>query len=129
MKISILNDVLGPILRGPSSSHTAASYSIGRLTRMLCENEIKEIHITFDSKGSFDKTYKSQNGDVAFLSGILNLGVDDPDFFNSKNVAGEEGIRSIFDSKDIPEADHPNYMSINIDRKSTRLNSSHTRIN
>jgi len=43
MKISILNDVLGPILHGPSSSHTAASYSIGRLTYMLCENEIKEI--------------------------------------------------------------------------------------
>ena len=79
MKISILNDVLGPILHGPSSSHTAASYSIGRLTHMLCEDEIKEINITFDSKGSFDKTYKSQNGDVAFLSGIINLAVDDPD--------------------------------------------------
>ncbi|GAH63198.1 unnamed protein product [marine sediment metagenome] len=53
MKISILNEVLGPILHGPSSSHTAASYSIGRLTHMLCEDEIKEINITFDSKGSF----------------------------------------------------------------------------
>ncbi|MBY8980069.1 MAG: hypothetical protein KGD72_06745, partial [Candidatus Lokiarchaeota archaeon] len=117
MKISILNEVLGPILHGPSSSHTAASYSIGRLTYMLCENEIKEIYITFDSKGSFDKTYKSQNGDLAFLSGIINLAVDDPDFLNSKNVASEEGIRYIFDSKDIPEADHPNYMLINIPAK------------
>ena len=117
MKISILNEVLGPILHGPSSSHTAASYSIGRLTHMLCENEIKEINITFDSKGSFDKTYKSQNGDVAFLAGIINLAVDDPDFLNSKNVASEEGIRYLFDSKDIPEADHPNYMLINIPAK------------
>ncbi len=117
MKISILNDVLGPILHGPSSSHTAASYSIGRLTNMLCENEIEEINITFDSKGSFDKTYKSQNGDVAFLSGIINLAVEDPDFLNSNNVAREEGIRFSFDSDDIPEADHPNYMLINIPAK------------
>ena len=101
MKISILNDVLGPILHGPSSSHTAASYSIGRLTHMLCENEIKEINITFDSKGSFDKTYKSQNGDVAFLSGIINLAVDDPDFLNSKNIASKEEIRYIFDNQSI----------------------------
>ena len=117
MKISILNDVLGPILHGPSSSHTAASYSIGRLTNMLCENEIEEINITFDSKGSFDKTYKSQNGDVAFLSGIINLAIEDPDFLNSNNVAREEGIRFSFDSDDIPEADHPNYMLINIPAK------------
>lgn len=117
MKISILNDVLGPILHGPSSSHTAASYDIARLTRMLCENEIKEINITFDSKGSYVKTYKSQNGDLAFLAGILNLAVDDPEFLNSKNIAKEEGIRCVFDSKEIPEADHPNYMLINIPAK------------
>jgi len=117
MKISILNDVLGPILHGPSSSHTAASYSIGRLTHMLCENEMKEIYITFDSKGSFAKTYKSQNGDVAFLSGIINLAVDDLDFLNSKDVASEEGIRCTFESKNIPEADHPNYMLINVPAK------------
>ncbi|MHA1239440.1 MAG: L-serine ammonia-lyase, iron-sulfur-dependent, subunit alpha [Promethearchaeota archaeon] len=117
MKISILNDVLGPILHGPSSSHTAASYSIGRLTNMLCENEIKEICITFDSKGSFAKTYKSQNGDLAFLSGIINLAVDDPDFLNSKDVASEEGIKFTFESKNIPEADHPNYMLINVPAK------------
>ncbi|GAG84969.1 unnamed protein product [marine sediment metagenome] len=112
MKISILNDVLGPILHGPSSSHTAASYSIGRLTNMLCENEIKEICITFDSKGSFAKTYKSQNGDVAFLSGIINLAVDDPNFLISKDVASEEGIKFTFESKNIPEADHPNILFV-----------------
>ena len=117
MKISILNDVLGPILHGPSSSHTAASYDIARLTRMLCENEIKEINITFDSKGSFTKTYKSQNGDVAFLAGLINLAVDNPEFLNSKNRTIEEGIRYVFESREIPEADHPNYILITIPAK------------
>jgi L-serine dehydratase len=114
MNVSILNDVLGPILHGPSSSHTAACYSIGRLTSMLCRNEIEEISITFDSEGSFDKTYKSQNGDVAFLSGIMNLAVDDSNFLNSKDIASKEGINFSFVSTNIPEADHPNYMLINI---------------
>ena len=49
--VSILNDVLGPVMRGPSSSHTAGSYHIGRLIRSLAGDEPASAVFTFDPAG------------------------------------------------------------------------------
>ena len=49
--ISILNDVLGPVMRGPSSSHTAGSHHIGRLVRDLLGEEPALAEFTFDPAG------------------------------------------------------------------------------
>ena len=46
--ISIFNDVLGPIMRGPSSSHTAGSFHIGTMARSLMKGEVKSVTFTFD---------------------------------------------------------------------------------
>ncbi len=69
--ISILNDVLGPVMRGPSSSHTAGSYHIGRLARSLLGEEPDSAIFTFDPGGSYAKTYKEQAADLAFAAGIM----------------------------------------------------------
>ena len=49
--VSILNDVLGPVMRGPSSSHTAGSYHIGRLIRSLAGDDPASAVFTFDPDG------------------------------------------------------------------------------
>ncbi|MBE0668431.1 MAG: serine dehydratase, partial [Bacteroidales bacterium] len=55
--VSIFNDVLGPVMRGPSSSHTAASARIGRLAAHLLGEEIKSVLVEFTPDGSLATTY------------------------------------------------------------------------
>ena len=72
-QVSIFNNVLGPVMRGPSSSHTAGSYHIGSLVRSLLGEEIKEGCITFDADGSYGKMYQEQGSDLAFVSGLCSI--------------------------------------------------------
>ena len=60
---SIFNDVIGPVMRGPSSSHCAASLRIARICRDLMEEKIKTILIEFDPNGSLATTHKSQGSE------------------------------------------------------------------
>lgn len=53
MIVSIFNDVIGPVMRGPSSSHCAAAVRIGRLARDLMDPEIRDVLVEFDRDGSF----------------------------------------------------------------------------
>ncbi len=85
VKRSIFNDVIGPLTRGPSSSHTGASYFIGTLTRNIIAEEIKSIEILFDEHGSYDKVYKFQNSELAFLAGLMNIPMHSHDFLDAKN--------------------------------------------
>lgn len=68
---SIFNDVIGPVMRGPSSSHCAASIRIGRMCRDLMDNEITEVNIEFDPNGSLATTHKGQGSDMGLFGGFL----------------------------------------------------------
>ncbi len=68
---SILNDVLGSIMRGPSSSHTAGSYRIGSLVRSLSGGEPSRVEVTFDPEGSLAPTYVPLGVDIAFVAGVM----------------------------------------------------------
>jgi L-serine dehydratase len=71
---SIFNDVLGPVMRGPSSSHCAASLRIGRICRDLMDGDIKTVNIQYDPNGSLATTHKSQGSDMGLFGGIPGLG-------------------------------------------------------
>ena len=71
MFTSVLNDVLGPVMRGPSSSHTAGSYHIAVIVRQLLGAEPKKVKISFDKKGSYGSTYVQQGVDQAFATGLM----------------------------------------------------------
>ena len=104
---SIFNDVIGPVMRGPSSSHCAASLRIGRLCRDLMDGDIQAIHIEFDPNGSLAATYKSQGADMGLLGGILGWEADDarlPDFEEHIRSAGIDVTLDIVDIG----ATHPN---------------------
>ena len=60
MLVSIFNDVIGPVMRGPSSSHCAAALRIGRLARDLMEARLDEVLVEFDRQGSLPTTHETQ---------------------------------------------------------------------
>ncbi len=80
---SIFNDVLGPVMRGPSSSHSAAACRIGLLLRDLMEADIKQVEIDYDPSGSLVTTHESQGTDMGLYGGLLGWEAYDarmPDF-------------------------------------------------
>ena len=66
--ISIFNDVIGPVMRGASSSHCAAALRIGRLARDLMGGTITHVLVEFDVHGSLPATHTSQGSDMGLLS-------------------------------------------------------------
>ncbi len=71
MPISIFNDVIGPVMRGASSSHCAAALRIGRLARDLMGGDIARVLIEFDTNGSLPNTHQSQGSDMGLFGGLL----------------------------------------------------------
>ena len=113
-KRSIFNDVIGPLTRGPSSSHTGASYFIGTITRHILGDEINAVEIFFDDEGSFGKVYKYQNSELGFIAGLLNISMESMEFLEVKRIARNKNIAVHFQTKRLPETNHPNYMELNL---------------
>ncbi|MDR2712288.1 MAG: L-serine ammonia-lyase, iron-sulfur-dependent, subunit alpha [Clostridiales bacterium] len=105
---SIFNDVIGPVMIGQSSSHTAASLRIGRVIRQLAGNSaVKSIKFCFDSKSSLATTHSTQGSDIGLLSGLLGFETYDKRIPDAVLYADEEGIDYSFEVKDIGPG-HPN---------------------
>ena len=88
---SIFNDVIGPVMRGPSSSHCAASLRIGRLCRDLMDGDIREVLIEFDPNGSLATTHKGQGSDMGLFGGFLGWEAYDeqlPSYLKAVDAAG-----------------------------------------
>ncbi len=116
--ISILNDVLGPVMRGPSSSHTAGSYHIGRIARSLLGEPPASALFMFDPDGSYIKTYDKQAADQAFAAGIMEWPLTDDRFAKALDFAASQGIRIDFRAEPLEYADHPNTVKIHMSSKS-----------
>ncbi|MCR8848604.1 L-serine ammonia-lyase, iron-sulfur-dependent subunit beta [Rossellomorea sp. SC111] len=111
MKYKSVFDIIGPVMIGPSSSHTAGAARIGRLARSLFRREPKWATISF--YGSFAKTYKGHGTDVAIVGGILDYDTYDERIIESINVAKEKGIKIKFQEEDAI-TDHPNTARIHM---------------
>ena len=89
---SIFNDVVGPVMRGPSSSHSAASVRIGRLARDLCGGTPDEVLIEFDTEGSLATTHESQGSDIGLFAGLLGWDADDERLPRSAEALAQAGV-------------------------------------
>ncbi|MFK7741439.1 MAG: L-serine ammonia-lyase, iron-sulfur-dependent, subunit alpha [Planctomycetota bacterium] len=89
---SIFNDVVGPIMRGPSSSHSAASVRIGRLARDLCGGQPERVLVEFDTLGSLATTHESQGSDMGLFGGLLGWDADDARLAESPAALRAAGI-------------------------------------
>lgn len=111
---SIFNEVFGPIMIGPSSSHTAGPARIGKVANMLLNDEVAEIEIIFDKEGSYAATYKAQGSDYGFVGGILGIDVSDENIKKSLQTAKEKKIKVEFKIENISGDIHPNFAEVNL---------------
>ncbi len=100
-------------MRGPSSSHCAASLRIGRLCRSLMDNEITDILIEFDPDGSLATTHKSQGSDMGLFGGFLGWEAFDEQLKFAEDAIKGAGIQVHIDIVDIG-ATHPNTYKITL---------------
>lgn len=113
---SIFNDVIGPVMCGPSSSHTACSVRIGRTLRQMLDGEIKTFVAEFEPKGSLATTYHSQGSDIGLVAGLLGMEPDNPRLIKSIAIAQEMGIHMEFNIVEYP-ASHPNTYRMTLGNK------------
>lgn len=117
MKYKSVFDIIGPIMVGPSSSHTAGAARIGRVARKLLGRQPKQAQITF--YGSFAKTYQGHGSDVATVAGILDFDTFDLRLKDSLSIAQNEGMEVILQTSDV-RTEHPNTARIRLsDEKET----------
>ncbi len=109
---SILNHVLGPVMRGPSSSHTAGAYRIGALARALLGAPPVRAVCTFDPAGSYAACYREQRADLAFAAALLGWSITDDRFDGALDAAADAGIDVAFCVAPLAEADHPNAVDL-----------------
>ena len=98
-------DIIGPVMIGPSSSHTAGAARIGRYALNILGTEPVRADIYFS--GSFAKTYKGHGIDKAIVAGILGMDTDDPGIKYSFDTAEHRGLEFYFHTCEI-ENSHPN---------------------
>ena len=106
-----LLDIIGPVMVGPSSSHTAGAVKIGRVSRKLLAEEVKEAKIYFH--GSFLATGKGHGTDKALIAGLLGMQVDDPAIPDSFRIAGVRGMDFSLEGIDLGDV-HPNSVKMNL---------------
>src|SRR5512144_1664195 len=95
--VSIFNDVLGPVMRGPSSSHTAGSYHIARIAVDVLGTRPRRARIAFDPAGSYAQVYREQGVDRAFAVGLLGWSLTDPRFPQALERAPSAGLDVAFE--------------------------------
>lgn len=101
-----LMDIIGPVMIGPSSSHTAGAVRLGLLAAaILGERPVKakiELH------GSFAGTYRGHGTDLALLSGLMGWLPDDGRIPDALNIAEKSGLLYEFQRVNLGELAHPN---------------------
>ena len=112
-----LFDIIGPIMVGPSSSHTAGAVKIGNVCRKLLDEEINEVEILLH--GSFLSTGKGHGTDKALVAGLLGMEVDNIDIPRSFELEEEKGMKVTISGADLGDV-HPNSVQINLKGNSGR---------
>ena len=87
-------DIIGPVMIGPSSSHTAGAVRIGKIVSSIFDDTPTEVE--FQLFNSFAKTYRGHGTDLALVAGILGMDTDDPEIPNSLEIAHKRGIKIVW---------------------------------
>lgn len=106
-----LLDIIGPVMVGPSSSHTAGAVKIGRISRRLLGEPVRDAKIYFH--GSFLATGKGHGTDKALVAGLLGMPVDDIRIPDSFEIAREKGMAFVLDGIDLGDV-HPNSVKMEL---------------
>lgn len=108
MKLSLF-DVAGPVMIGPSSSHTAGAARLARLARAIAYDPFN--HVSFGLHGSFAETYKGHGTDIALLAGAMGIHEDDERLADAFEIAKDINLEYDFYKADL-EGYHENTVKI-----------------
>lgn len=117
MKKYRLFEIMGPVMIGPSSSHTAGAVRLGNVARGLSRGPIDSVD--FHLHGSFAKTYKGHGTDRALVAGILGLDTYDEGIRNALHTATDKGLKFNFLEADLGDI-HPNTVRMDVKEVSGR---------
>lgn len=112
MKPLGIRDIIGPIMVGPSSSHTAGALRIASMARNLLSGE--PVKAAFTLYGSFSQTYRGHGTDKALVAGLLGMATDDARVRTSFDQAKERGLAFEFTSDPKTKTEHPNTVDIDV---------------
>lgn len=111
--VSLL-DIIGPVMVGPSSSHTAGACRLGLLARGLAsgtpQSALIELH------GSFARTGEGHGTDKAIVAGLLGFRPDDERIRTAIQIAEQEGLNYKFEKTTLSDSSHPNTVRIMVER-------------
>lgn len=102
-------DIIGPVMVGPSSSHTAGAVKIGYVSRKLLAEPLKKAEILL--YGSFLATGRGHGTTLALVAGLLGMKTDDSRIPDSMRIAEERGIEITFGKAELRDA-HPNSVQL-----------------
>ena len=109
-KVSIL-DVMGPVMVGPSSSHTAGTARLGRVAREILNED--PVEVRYYLHPPLAATYRGHGSDFALVGGSIGLNVDDPRIPEAIRIAEQMGVDLAFHEEDLGDV-HPNTVRIEI---------------
>ena len=98
-------DIVGPVMIGPSSSHTAGAVRLGLMARKILGEEAVRAEINLH--GSFARTYRGHGTDKALIAGILGFAPEDERIREALQIARDHGLEFNFQTVNLEEA-HPN---------------------
>src|SRR5215210_265680 len=111
--VSLL-DIIGPVMVGPSSSHTAGACRLGLLARGLVGGTPERA--TIELHGSFARTGEGHGTDKAIVAGLLGFRPDDARIREALDIAEREGLAFRFEKTTIAEDAHPNTVRLTLER-------------
>ncbi len=110
---SIFNDVIGPVMRGPSSSHTAAAHRIGAFIRQLEKPIFTKVIVEFERTGALATTYLGQGSTLGLAGGLMGIDITDPEIINYEKHLHESNFTLEYIITNL-ECKHPNAYQISV---------------
>jgi L-serine dehydratase len=111
-------DIIGPVMIGPSSSHTAGAARIGKIVRSIFGEQPDSVDIYLYE--SFAKTYRGHGTDIALVGGLLGMEPDDERLADSLELAYNAGMEVLFVPKN-EKAEHPNSVRMLLTKGNRKL--------
>jgi len=115
--VSLL-DIIGPVMVGPSSSHTAGACRIGLLARGLVGGTPHTARL--ELHGSFARTGEGHGTDKALVGGLMGFRPDDERLRTALEIAEREGLRFAFEKTTLADDAHPNTVRLSVERGDRR---------
>jgi L-serine dehydratase len=116
---SLYNDVIGPVMRGASSSHCAAALRIARLARSMMGGRIDKVLVEYESNGALATTHQSQGSDMGLFGGLLGWELTDERLLDYQAAMQASGIDLRIEINDF-DTTSPNIYKLTLENENGR---------